>query len=120
MELTPEFAQQCREDALRKYEDEKSKFGLQMMTMGYYKVKSLLSEEGLRKVGIIDMQRESDISFNKEFSEQMWRSTEEAWTKALEQLIVKICDAYGLKIDQDIKSDHFEEVDENEKLDFYA
>ena len=103
MELTPEFARKCREDALRKYEDERQKFGLQMMMMGYYKVKSLLSEQGLIKVGEIDGRRESDEIFNREFSEMMWNSTEEAWGQALGQLMIKISDAYGLKIGQDIR-----------------
>ncbi len=120
MEPTPEFAKKCREDALRKYEDERQAFGLQMMTMGYYKVKSLLSEDGLRKVGKIDARRENDESFNREFSEKMWKSTEEAWGQALGQLMIKISGAYELKMGQDIRVELPEDLDEDPKLDFYA
>ncbi len=121
MELSPEFAKKCRDDALRKYEDEQQKFGLHMMTMGYYKVKSLLSEDGLKKVGEIDRQRETDEAFNREFSERMWRGTEEAWGEALGQLIIKISDAYGLQVGRDIKGEAEEEdEDEAPSLDFFA
>ena len=111
MAITPEFAKKCREDALRKYQDEQQKFGLQMMMMGYYKVKSLLSEEGLKKVAEIDSRRGIDKAFNLEFSEQMWKGTEEAWTQALGQLMIKIVDAYGLKIGHDIRVELPEEDD---------
>ena len=96
-EITPEFAKRCREDARRKYEDEQQKFGLQMMMMGYYKIKSLLSEEGLKKVAEIDSLREYDDNFNREFSQKMWESTEEAWGQALGQLMIKSSANYGLK-----------------------
>ena len=111
MELTPEFARRCRDEALRKYEEERQKFGLQMMMMGYYKVKSLLTEEGLKKVGAIDRRREDDEFFNKEFSEIMWKGTEQAWGQALGQLMIKISDSYGLKMGQDIRVE-LPEVDE--------
>tara|TARA_Y100001968_G_C19129936_1_gene606182 strand:+ start:35 stop:364 length:330 start_codon:yes stop_codon:yes gene_type:complete len=103
MDLDPGFARQCREEANRKYEDERQKFGLQMMMMGYYKVKSMLSEEGLKKVFEIDSKRESDESFNREFSELMWKGTEDAWGQALGQLIMKISEAYELKIGSDLR-----------------
>ncbi|WP_269622684.1 hypothetical protein [Prochlorococcus marinus] len=119
MELSPDFARKCREDALRKYEDEQQKFGLEMMMMGYYKVKSLLSQEGLKKVFEIDSKRESDEDFNKRFSEMMWKNTEEAWGQALGQLMIKISDAYGLKMGSDIRMELPEE-EEDPKLDFFA
>ena len=105
METTPEFARKCREDALRKYEDEKQNFGLKMMTMGYYKIKSVLTEEGLKKVSEIDQLRESDESFNKDFSERIWKITEEAWSKALGQLMIKVSEEYGLIVGKDLRDD---------------
>ena len=120
MELTPEFAKQSREDASRKYEDEKSKFGIQMMTMSYYKVKSLLNLQGLEKIGIIDSRRNSDEVFNRKFSEQMWNDTEEIWGEALEQLILKIIKAYGLNPEKDLKNDSYDENEKDDnKLEFY-
>ena len=111
MEPTPEFAEKCRYEALRKYEDERQKFGLQMMMMGYYKVKSLLTKEGLVKVSVIDQRRETDNSYNKSFSENMWANTEDAWGQALGHLMLKISESYGLKIGEDIRID-LPEVDE--------
>ena len=105
MNFTPEFAMKSRQEALRKYEDERQKFGLQMMMMSYYKIKSLLTEEGLRKVVEIDAKRESDTEFNKYFSEKMWKSTEDAWGQALGQLMIKIADSYGLQIGKDISTE---------------
>ena len=102
-EITPEFARKCREEAKRKYEEEQQKFGLQMMMMGYYKIKSLLSEEGLKKVAEIDSLREYDDDFNREFSKKMWESTEEAWGQALGQLMIKISANYDLTLGQDIR-----------------
>ena len=120
MELTPEFAKECREEALRKYQEEQQKFGLQMMMMGYYKVKSLLSEEGLSKVIEIDSRREHDEKFNQEFSQKMWSSTEEVWTQALGQLMLKISDTYGLKIGSDLRAELPENYNDDPKLDFFA
>ena len=120
MELSPEqFAKKCRDEALRKYQDEQQKFALQMMTMGYYKIKSLLSESGLKKVSEIDHRRELDLEFNKELSQKIWESTEEAWSAALGQLIIKISDVYGLKVGYDIRAELPNEEDDN-KLDFYV
>ena len=120
MELTPQFAKKCREDALRKYEEEQQKFGLQMMMMGYYKVKSLLSEEGLTKVFEIDIKREKDEAFNQEFSQKMWESTEEAWGQALGQLMIKISTAYDFKMGQDLRAELPDDDIDDPKLDFYA
>ncbi|WP_193742761.1 hypothetical protein [Prochlorococcus sp. MIT 0603] len=117
MEITPDFAKECREDALRKYEDEQQKVGLKMMMMGYYKAKSLLSEEGLKKVFEIDKKRASDEVFNKEFSQKMWLSTEEVWSEVLGKLMIKVTDAYGLKREHDIK---FDLPDEDPNLDFFV
>ncbi len=119
MELTPELAKECREAALKKYQNEKEKFNLKMMIMGYYKVKSLLSTEGLKKISVIDNRREVDKNFNQQFSEKIWKITEEAWAITLEQLMIKFFDAYGLNVEEDIKAD-FQNNKEDEQLDFYV
>ncbi|AAP99734.1 Predicted protein family PM-9 [Prochlorococcus marinus subsp. marinus str. CCMP1375] len=119
MTLSPEFAERCRKEALNKYEDEKQKFSIKMMMMGYYKVKSLSSDEGLKKISQIDSKRQSDKGFNERFSEKMWAYTEEVWSQALEQLIIKISKEYGLKEEQDIK--YISKVSEEDpKLDFFV
>ncbi len=120
MKLTPEFARESREEALRKYKEEQQKFGLQMMMMGYYKIKSLLSEEGLSKVYEIDNRREQDEEFNQKFSQDMWCITEEAWGQALGQLMIKISDTYGLKIGIDLRTELPEDDQDDPKLDFFA
>tara|TARA_B100000700_G_C14952156_1_gene812189 strand:- start:282 stop:617 length:336 start_codon:yes stop_codon:yes gene_type:complete len=103
MDISPEQAKECREDAKRKYQDELQKLGLQMMMMGYYKVKSLLTIQGISKVSELDKKRELDQDFNRIFSEKLWKGTEEAWGQALGQLMVKISDCYGLNIGEDIR-----------------
>tara|TARA_Y100001968_G_scaffold262614_1_gene250966 strand:+ start:5426 stop:5791 length:366 start_codon:yes stop_codon:yes gene_type:complete len=121
MDLSPEeFTRQAREEALRKYQDEQQKFSLQMMTMGYYKIKSLLSQSGLEKVEAIDLRRNDDQEFNKNFSEKIWNITEEAWSAALGQLIIKISDTYGLKLGVDIRVDLPSEDENENNLDFYV
>ena len=120
MDITSEFSQRYREEALKKYEEEKAKFRLRMMVMGYYKVKSLLNEEGIRKIGIIDQRREKDKVFNEDFSSQIWRNTEEVYSNVVEQLITKMIDTYGLKIEKDLKDYFDRQENENSKLDFYA
>ncbi len=118
MDISPQFANQCRKDAIRKYKEEQQKFGLQMMLMGYYKVKSLLSEEGLKKVIDIDDKREAEERFNEEFSEIIWKATEDIWEQALGQLMIKISNAYGLKIGKDLRIDLPE--DDSTNLDFFV
>ena len=73
-----------------------------------------------KKVAEIDHRRERDEIFNREFSEKMWKSTEEAWGQALGQLMIKISEAYELKMGQDIRVELPEDVDDDPKLDFYA
>jgi len=103
MDISPEQAKECREDAKRKYQDELQNLGLQMMMMGYYKVKSLLTIQGISKVSALDKRREIDEDFNRIFSEKLWEVTEEAWGQALGQLMVKISDSYGLNIGEDLR-----------------
>ncbi len=115
---TPEFAKQFREEALLKYEKEKEEVGFQMMLMGYYKIKSNLSENGLRKVFEIDSRREKDENFNRELSKLIWEVKEYVWEQALDQLMMKISDAYGLKIGEDLR---VEILDDDElSLDLYV
>tara|TARA_Y100001968_G_C19293124_1_gene685236 strand:+ start:730 stop:1092 length:363 start_codon:yes stop_codon:yes gene_type:complete len=120
MELTPEFAKRCREDAHKKYMAEKAKLGTQMMTMSYFKIKSLLTEEGLKKVGVIDQKRQSNGDYNEDFSERLWSSTEKAWEQIMEILILNISNAYELKKGQDIITNFLENNQKDNKLDFYS
>ena len=121
MDSISNLAEESRKDAQQKYQEEQQKFSLQMMMMGYYKIKSLLTEEGLKKVAEIDLQRETDELFNAEFSESIWKITEEAWSRALEQMMIKLNQAYGLEIGKDIfKTSDKNESDLNSDLDFYV
>ena len=120
MEQTPDFARECRKEASRKYKEEKTKFILQMMIMGYYKMKSLVSEEGLKKVDMIDQRRKDDSVFNNTFSEKTWKGTEEIWEKALDSLIIEISYIYGLTPKEDIEITNSYQEEEDRGLDFYA
>ncbi len=117
MRITPEFAKKSREEAILKYEQEQNKLLLQMMLTGYYKVRSNLSEKGLRKVLEIDSRREKEEVFNKEFSEKILQGTEYTWEQALGQLMIKISDAYALKKGEDLRVDS---TDDDPKLDFFV
>ena len=121
MGKNPDFATESRKQALKKYKEEKAKFVLQMMTMGYYKMKSLLSEEGLKKVDMLDQRRRDDSVFNNTFSEETWKGTEEVWENALEPLIIQISSLYGLTPKEDIEiTNSQQEEEEDSGLDFYA
>ena len=120
MGKNPDFATESRKQALKKYKEEKAKFVLQMMTMGYYKMKSLLSEEGLKKVDMLDQRRRDDSVFNNTFSEETWKGTEEVWENALEPLIIQISSLYGLTPKEDIEITNSHQEEEDRGLDFYA
>ena len=117
MRITPEYAKKSREEAFLKYQQEQNKLVLQMILMSYYKLRSNLSEKGLRKILEIDSRRENDEVFNKEFSKIIFKATEYAWEEVLGQLIIKISDAYALKTGEDLS---VESPEDDPKLDFFV
>ena len=117
-ELTQEYVIRCRKDADRKYKDELEKFSYQMLAMGFYKIKSVLTEEGLKKVSEVDQKR-TEKAFENSFSEKTWEAADEVWANALSQLIPRISNLYGLNLNTD--STMNDDADEDDpKLDFFA
>ncbi len=107
-EFTSEYAKKCREDALRKYDDEKERFAIQLLSMAFYKIKSRLTEEGLKKVLAIDKEREKK-DFDENFSKKTWELLEEVWGKSLDRLVSRISVLYGLSDDKDLTNSTLDE-----------
>jgi len=116
-----DITQKAREEAKTKYNEEKQKLALQMMIMSYYKIKSMLTESGLRKVQNIDQKRNNDDNYNKKFSEIILTTMDEDWSTSLAKLVTNISKQYGLVPGKDfnieVENDHFSE---EKNLDFYV
>ena len=116
-----DITQKAREEAKTKYNEEKQKLALQMMIMSYYKIKSMLTESGLRKVQNIDQKRNNDDNYNKKFSEIILTTMDEDWSTSLAKLVTNISKQYGLVPGKDfnieVENDYFSE---EKNLDFYV
>ncbi len=119
MKSSTQFAQKCREEALRKYQDEVHRFNHQVIMVVFYKVKSLLSTQGYKKVCLIDKKRAQDINFDKELKKRIWESTEDLSGQLLGQLMKKIAAAYGLKMGEDLIVEFPHDDDDDFKYDFF-
>jgi len=125
-EFTPEIAKLLREEAKWSYEKEMEKFYYRLLEITFLKIKTLLNENGLKKVSAIDARREKNENFGVEFSQKTWAALSDIWGESSGQMMGKIGGLYGLgpeDLDMSQLSSPNLEVDEYEddpKLDFYA
>ena len=90
-----------------------------MLELVFLKIKSLLTEQGYKKVAKMDERRKNNENFGVEFSQKTWEALAEAWMPAENQALAKIATLYNLEpsdldistISVDIDDDHIKDLD---------
>jgi len=98
MEITTESAKRAQKDAEWAYNNSMEKFYYSMLEVVFLRIKSHLSQKGLKKVMEIDKKRADNENLGIEFSQKTWDVLAEAWTGAEGLAMTKIADLYGLEI----------------------
>ena len=98
MEITTESAKKAQKEAEWAYDKAMEKFYYSMLEVVFLRIKSHLTEKGLRKVVAIDERRASNENLGVKFSQKTWAVLAEAWTDAEILAMTKISDLYGLNI----------------------
>ena len=98
IEITTESAKKAQKEAEWAYNKAMEKFYYSMLEVVFLRIKSHLSQEGLKKVVEIDKKRANNENLGIEFSQKTWEVLAEAWTGAEGLAMTKIADLYGLDI----------------------
>ena len=97
-EITAEYAKKAQGEAEWAYEKAKEKFYYSMLEVVFLRIKSHLSEQGLKKVMEMDERRNNNENLGVEFSQKTWMALAESWARAEGLAMTKIADLYGLEI----------------------
>ncbi len=98
MEITNESARKAQKEAEWAYNKAMEKFYYSMLEVVFLRIKSHLSEKGLKKVMNVDQKRANNENLGIEFSRKTWSVLSEAWTGAEGLAMTKISELYGLEI----------------------
>ena len=98
MEITTESAKRAQKDAEWAYNNSMEKFYYSMLEVVFLRIKSHLSQKGLKKVMEIDKKRADNENLGIEFSQKTWSLLAETWKDAEGLAMTKIADLYGLDI----------------------
>ena len=98
MEITNESAKKAQKEAEWAYNKAIEKFYYSMLEIVFLRIKSHLSQQGLKKVVEIDKKRANNENLGIELSQKTWSILEEAWTGSEGLAMTKIAALYGLEI----------------------
>ncbi len=96
--VTAEDAKKAQKEAEWAYNNAMEKFYYSMLEVVFLRIKSHLSEKGLKKVLDIDNKRNDNENLGVEFSQKTWKILAESWAGAEGLAMTKIADLYGLEI----------------------
>ena len=113
IEGTTESSKKAKKEAEWEYNKAKEKFYYSKLEVVFLKVKSHLSQQGLKKVLEIDKQRAVNENLGVEFSQKTWSVLAEAWTGAEGLAMTKIAELYGLEI-SDLDISKIQKLDGND------
>ena len=82
IEITTESAKKAQKEAEWAYNKAMEKFYYSMLEVVFLRIKSHLSQQGLKKVMEIDKKRANNENLGIEFSQKTWMALAEAWTGA--------------------------------------
>ena len=112
MEITTESAKKAQKEAEWAYNKAMDKFYYSMLEVVFLRIKSHLSQQGLKKVVEIDHKRANNENLGIEFSQKTWEVLAEAWIGAEGLAMTKIADLYGLEI-SDLDLSKIQKIDSN-------
>ena len=98
MEITTESAKKAQKEAEWAYNKAIEKFYYSMLEVVFLRIKSHLSQQGLKKVLEIDKKRANNENLGIEFSQKTWMVLADVWSGAEGLAMTKIADLYGLEI----------------------
>ena len=98
IEITTEAARKAQKEAEWAYNKAMEKFYYSMLEVVFLKIKSHLSQQGLKKVLEIDKKRANNENLGIEFSQKTWGALAEVWTGAEGSAMTKVSELYGLDI----------------------
>ena len=113
IDITNEFAKKEQKEAEWAYNKAIEKFYYSMLEVVFLRIKSHLSEKGLKKVVEIDKKRADNENLGVEFSQKTWSILAESWTGAEGLAMTKIADLYGLEI-SDLDISKISKLDRND------
>ena len=113
-EITNESAKKAQKEAEWAYNKAVEKFYYSMLEVVFLRIKSHLSEKGLKKVVEIDKKRADNENLRVEFSQKTWSILAEAWTGAEGLAMTKIANLYGLEI-SDLDISKISKLDGNDR-----
>ena len=97
-EITAEHAKKAQKDAEWAYNNAMEKFYYSMLEVVFLRIKSHLSQQGLKKVIEMDKKRNNNENLGVEFSQKTWAILAESWAGAEGLAMTKVADLYGLEI----------------------
>ena len=100
-EVTIEYAEQYKQNAQQRFEEELNPLLTKLFALGTSSLKAKLTKEGLKKVLTIDKRREINHDFDQEMSDQTWEFLEEICNATVNLLMIKLANSYGLKVGRD-------------------
>ena len=112
-EIREEDAKRAQKDAEWAYNNSMEKFYYSMLEVVFLRIKSHLSQQGLKKVMEIDKKRADNENLCIEFSQKTWDILAEAWTGAEGSAMTKIAELYGLEI-SDLDISKIQKLDAND------
>ena len=113
IDITNESAKRAQKDAEWAYNKAIEKFYYSMLEIVFLRIKSHLSEKGLKKVVEMDKKRGDNENLGIEFSQKTWSILAQAWTGAEGLAMTKIADLYGLEI-SDLDISKIQKLDGND------
>ena len=113
VDITNEFAKKAQKEAEWAYNKAIEKFYYSMLEVVFLRIKSHLSQKGLKKVVEIDRKRADNENLGVEFSQKTWSILAEAWIGAEGLAMTKIADLYGLEI-SDLDISKISKLDRND------
>ena len=97
-EITEEYAKKAQKEAEWAYNKAMEKFYYSMLEVIFLRIKSHLSQQGIKKVIEMDKLRDNNENLVVEFSQKTWVVLAESWSEAEGLAMTKIADLYGLEI----------------------
>jgi len=98
MDITTESAKKAQKEAEWAYNKAMEKFYYSMLEVVFLRIKSHLSQQGLKKVIEMDKKRNNNENLSVEFSQKTWAVLAESWAGAEGLAMTKIADLYELEI----------------------
>tara|TARA_Y100001968_G_scaffold91634_1_gene82435 strand:+ start:112 stop:471 length:360 start_codon:yes stop_codon:yes gene_type:complete len=97
IEVTTESAKKAQEEAEWAYNKAMEKFYYSMLEVVFLRIKSHLSQQGLKKVMEIDKKRANNENLGIEFSQKTWVALAEAWKGGEGFAMKKVSELYSLE-----------------------